>query len=45
VLVDGSWAQRGDRVVIVSGRPGGLGGTNRIVVHKVGDPSTEKAKP
>jgi pyruvate kinase len=37
VLVDGNWAQRGDRIVIVSGRPGGLGGTNRITVHRVGD--------
>lgn len=38
VLVDGNWAQRGDRVVIVSGTPGGQGGTNRIMVHRVGDP-------
>jgi pyruvate kinase len=37
VLVDGSWAQRGDRVVIVSGLPGGAGGTNRIVVHRIGE--------
>jgi pyruvate kinase len=37
VLVDGDWAQRGDRIVIVSGRPGGQGGTNRITVHRVGD--------
>jgi pyruvate kinase len=36
VLVDGSWAQRGDRIVIVSGIPGG-GGTNRILVHRIGD--------
>jgi pyruvate kinase len=40
VLVDGNWAQRGDRVVIVSGMPGGSGGTNRIMVHRVGDPVT-----
>ena len=38
VLVDGNWAQRGDRIVIVSGLPGGQGGTNRIMVHRVGDP-------
>ncbi len=38
VLVDGRWAQRGDRIVIVSGMPGGQGGTNRIMVHRVGDP-------
>ena len=38
VLVDGHWAGRGDRVVIVSGVPGGQGGTNRIMVHRVGDP-------
>jgi pyruvate kinase len=38
VLVDGNWAERGDFVVIVSGLPGGQGGTNRIMVHRVGDP-------
>ena len=38
VLVDGNWVERGDRIVIVSGRPGGQGGTNRIMVHRVGDP-------
>jgi pyruvate kinase len=38
VLVDGNWAERGDRVVIVTGPPGGVGGTNRIMVHRVGDP-------
>ncbi|MEX0658881.1 MAG: pyruvate kinase [Egibacteraceae bacterium] len=36
-LVDGGWASQGDQVVIVSGRPGGHGGTNRIMVHKIGD--------
>ena len=41
VLVDGDWAQRGDRVVMVSGRPGGLGGTNRITVHQVGESVVE----
>ena len=38
MLLDGNWAQRGDRIVIVSGTPGGQGGTNRILVHRVGDP-------
>jgi pyruvate kinase len=38
VLVDGDWVRRGDRIVIVSGAPGGQGGTNRIMVHRVGDP-------
>ncbi len=38
VLIDGNWAERGDQVVVVSGRAGGMGGTNRIVVHRVGDP-------
>ncbi|HVM14056.1 MAG TPA: pyruvate kinase [Egibacteraceae bacterium] len=37
VLLDGGWASRGDRIVIVSGRPGGHGGTNRISVHKIGE--------
>ena len=37
VLVDGDWVERGDRIVIVSGRPGGQGGTNRITVHRIGD--------
>ena len=36
-LMDGNWVQRGDRVVVVSGTPGGEGGTNRILVHRVGD--------
>ena len=39
-LVDGGWARRDDRVVIVSGVPGGEGGTNRIIVHRVGEPVT-----
>ena len=37
VLVDGGWVSQGDRVVIVSGLPGGQGGTNRIWVHRVGE--------
>ena len=39
VLVDGSWARRGDRIVIVSGTPGGQGGTNRLLVHRIGEPT------
>ena len=38
LLVDGGWAERGDLVVLVSGRPGGQGGTNRVMVHRIGDP-------
>jgi pyruvate kinase len=37
-LIDGNWADRGDMVVIVSGRPGSKGETNRIMVHRIGDP-------
>ncbi|HUH07762.1 MAG TPA: pyruvate kinase [Egibacteraceae bacterium] len=37
VLVDGNWAERGDTVVIVSGKPGTEAGTNQIVVHRIGD--------
>ena len=39
-LMDGNWVRRGERVVIVSGTPGGEGGTNRILVHRVGDDIT-----
>jgi len=35
-LVDGKWAAIGDRVVIVTGTPG-LEGTNRVMVHRIGD--------
>ena len=30
-------AQRGDTVVIVSGVPGGHGGTNRVMIHRLGN--------
>jgi pyruvate kinase len=33
----GGIGQVGDRVVIVAGVPGGLGGTNRVIVHELGD--------
>ncbi len=36
VCLQGSYGQRGDAVVIVSGIPGGHGGTNRILVHRLG---------
>ena len=35
----GSIGQVGDRIVIVAGVPGGLGGTNRVIVHELGDES------
>jgi pyruvate kinase len=31
------YASRGDAIVIVSGIPGGHGGTNRVMVHRLGD--------
>ncbi len=31
------YGERGDTVVIVSGIPGGKGGTNRVLVHRLGD--------
>lgn len=37
-VTDGHWAAKGNRVVIVTGPPGGRGGTNRIMVHRIGDP-------
>jgi pyruvate kinase len=37
-VVDHGLAGRGELIVIVSGRPGGEGGTNRVTVHRVGDP-------
>jgi len=33
----GGIGQVGDRVVIVAGVPGGHGGTNRVIVHELGD--------
>jgi pyruvate kinase len=35
--IKGGWAKRGDTVVIVSGIPGGHGGTNRVILHRLGD--------
>jgi pyruvate kinase len=31
--------QRGDAIVVVSGVPGGHGGTNRVIVHRLGEPT------
>jgi pyruvate kinase len=39
VCRSGGIGQVGDRVVIVAGVPGGLGGTNRVIVHELGDES------
>jgi pyruvate kinase len=36
VCLDQGYAGLGDRVVIVSGIPGGHGGTNRVMVHEIG---------
>jgi pyruvate kinase len=38
VLVDGGYVDKGDLIVIVSGAAGTSGGTNRIYVHRIGDP-------
>ncbi len=37
VCLSRGYASRGDTVVIVSGIPGGHGGTNRILIHRLGD--------
>lgn len=37
VCLRNGYGQRGDSVIIVSGRPGGHGGTNRMLVHRLGD--------
>jgi pyruvate kinase len=37
VCLRGGYAQKGDPVVIVSGIPGGHGGTNRVIVHRLGE--------
>ena len=39
VCRSGGFGRVGDRVVIVAGVPGGLGGTNRVIVHELGDES------
>ena len=37
VCLEQGYGQRGDTVVIVSGIPGGHGGTNRVMVHQLGE--------
>ena len=37
VCLEHGHGARGDAVVIVSGIPGGIGGTNRVMVHRLGD--------
>jgi pyruvate kinase len=37
-LIEGGWANPDDIVIVVAGTPGGIGGTNRVIVHKVGEP-------
>lgn len=37
ICLEHRYAARGDAIVIVSGIPGGHGGTNRVMVHRVGD--------
>jgi pyruvate kinase len=41
VCLDEGYAGRGDAIVIVSGIPGGHGGTNRVLVHRVGHTPAE----
>ncbi|MEX0831718.1 MAG: pyruvate kinase [Nitriliruptoraceae bacterium] len=37
VCLEHGYADKGDTLVIVSGIPGGIGGTNRVLVHRIGD--------
>jgi pyruvate kinase len=37
-ICDEGMATPGDLVVVVAGTPGGRGGTNRVLVHRVGEP-------
>lgn len=37
VCISHGYGSRGDTVVIVSGIPGGRGGTNRVLVHRLGE--------
>ncbi len=40
ICLEHGYGERGDLVVIVSGIPGGKGGTNRVMVHKLGEQPT-----
>jgi len=37
ICLEHGYGGRGDTIVIVSGIPGGVGGTNRVLVHRLGD--------
>jgi pyruvate kinase len=37
-MVQEGLVQPGDLIVVVAGSPGGRGGTNRVLVHRVGSP-------
>ena len=37
-ICDEGMAAPGDLVVVVAGTPGGRGATNRVLVHRVGEP-------
>lgn len=40
ICLEHGYGSRGDPVVVVSGVPGGHGGTNRVMVHRLGDSLT-----
>jgi pyruvate kinase len=40
LCLERGYGNRGDNVVVVSGVPGGHGGTNRVMVHRLGDSLT-----
>jgi len=37
-IVEEGLLEEGDLIVVVAGSPGGRGGTNRVLVHRVGQP-------
>lgn len=39
ICFEHGYGSRGDTIVIVSGIPGGVGGTNRVLVHRLGETS------
>jgi pyruvate kinase len=41
-ICDEGMATPGDLVVVVAGTPGGRGGTNRVLVHRVGEPDAAR---
>jgi pyruvate kinase len=42
-ICDEGMATPGDLVVVVAGTPGGRGATNRVLVHRVGEPDASRA--